>query len=149
MARIKKKKATFESFESLNPNDRYFRITHSMFVSKPWNHTSIYAHEVYCLMKHKFTRNDSKGTNNKDDISLTYSEINGVMNSRTFTKAIDELIEHGFIVINSFGRYSRTANIYGFSDMWKLYGTEKFKVIKRPVRTDKGVKKKPLLEIAK
>ena len=132
MAKIIKKKATFQRWESRTGNDKYYRICQSMFTSAPWLDLSIYAHEVYSLMKQKYTRNDSKGTDNKDDISLTYTETNAVMNKKTFTKALDELIEHGFIELIILGRIVRKTNIYGFSEMWKHYGTSNFHITPRP-----------------
>jgi len=47
---------------------------------------------------------------------------------RTFRKDIDELIEHGFIRQKVSGVPTMTVNIYGFSDEWKRYGTEYFKI---------------------
>jgi len=147
MAKFTKKKANFQTFESTKTNDKYFRIADSMFTSIPWKLSSIYAHEVYLHMKHKYNTSVSKGVKSKDNISLTYTEIKAVMNSRTFTKAIDELIEYGFIELNILGRFSRTCNIYGFSDMWRFYGDENFKIVRRPPRLDKGKKKEDKLKV--
>jgi len=144
MSKLAKKKATFQRWESKTGNDKYYRICQSMFTSKPWLELSIYAHEVYSLMKQKYTRNDSKGTDNKDDISLTYAETSAVMNKKTFTKAIDELIEHGFIKLVILGRIVRKTNIYGFSEMWEYYGTPKFQITPRP-----KVVKEVILKVAK
>ena len=56
------------------------------------------------------------------------SEYEKLMNQKTFYKCINNLIEHGFVKVIRNGYSTRTCNIYGFSDMWKLYGTKKFEV---------------------
>lgn len=39
---------------------------------------------------------------------------------------LDKLIEFGFIEVVYHGKLARKPNIYGFSSMWRNYGTEKF-----------------------
>ena len=50
------------------------------------------------------------------------------MNQRTFYKSIDKLIELGFVKVIRNGYAAKICNIYGFSDMWKVYGTKGFEV---------------------
>lgn len=55
---------------------------------------------------------------NYDNISMVKNEYEKFMNARTFSKSIDNLIEHGFIRVIK----------YGFNDAWKFYGTNIFKI---------------------
>lgn len=81
-------------------------------------------------MKSKFTVNAKTLENNKDDISVPRSEASKLYdeNMRGFRDDIDKLIEFGFIRMVFWGYNTRTVNIYGFSGMWKNYGTDKFKI---------------------
>jgi hypothetical protein len=97
-----------------------------MMESKAWCELSSYAIQAYLLIKIKY-----RGEN-ENDISLTYKEGIEHMTKRRFTKAIDELIEYGFIVMVKHRQNTRECNLYGLSDMWQQYDTEGFKITKRP-----------------
>lgn len=116
----------FKPFESKTEGGRHLRITLNMMESKAWSELSSYAIQAYLLIKIKYSGG------NEDDISLTYKEGMEHMTKRRFTKAIDELIEHGFIVMVKHRQNTRECNIYGLSDMWQKYGTEGFMIVKRP-----------------
>ncbi len=78
-------------------------------------------------MKSKFTVNKKTLKNNKDDISIPTSEAKKLYGDlRTFRKDIDKLIEFGFIKQVISGVPTMSINIYGFSEKWKEYGTNKF-----------------------
>ncbi|MFC5531021.1 hypothetical protein [Cohnella yongneupensis] len=122
MAKKKKyKDYSFKPFE-LSPGKRHnhARITYDMMDSKAWNQLSIYAIGLYLAMKKKFNGG------NEHDISFTYAEGQKLMAKKTFTKALDQLIEVGLIDLNYQGRYVREPNIYGFSCRWQQYGTDSF-----------------------
>ena len=121
MAKCKDKRSyEFESWESNTKTGKYVRIANDMQDSAAWEDLSCFAVRVYLLMKKKYNKN------NADDISLTYKEAGKYMNARTFTKSIDELIEHGFIKIVRQSWTSRECNIYAFSENWKRFGTTEF-----------------------
>lgn len=123
------KKYQFKSFESKSPNpSHYARITDNMVKSPAWKALSGQSVNVYLLLKMKFTGG------NEQDISLTYKEAHEYMNQRTFTRAIDDLIEHGFVKIVRQAWTSRECNIYGFSDAWQYFGTPQFKFAPRVKR---------------
>lgn len=123
-----KKDFEFKPFESMTKTAKYLRITNNMMESKAWNQLSCYAMVIYLHIKSKYNHN------NADNISLTYSEAGKLMNKRTFTKAIDELINHGFIELLEQNWTARRPNIYGLSSMWQHYGTSCFKVKQRQKR---------------
>src|SRR5208282_4525438 len=95
---------------------------------------------VYCIIssqviklraKHKAKNKKQQYTcPNERDLKLTYGqaqEIYGISQTK-FTRAIDELIEHGFLDVVTPGNAStKTPTIYGISGRWKLYGTERFR----------------------
>lgn len=124
-----KKNNNFRSFEALGSSDRHLRLTQSMMLSKAWGELSCHSITLYVHMKLKFNYK------NEDDISFTYAEGKKLMSERTFMKSIEQLIDLGFIKIVRQGWTSREPNIFGFSDQWKHYGTDKFNVVpkrKRP-----------------
>ncbi len=66
---------------------------------------------------------------NENNISIPKKEALTLYSDlRTFRKDIDKLITNGFIrqIIN--GYFTRSANIYGFSDNWKLYVIDNFSI---------------------
>jgi len=126
----KKKDYGFKPFEKdvRSADNHHIRITRDMMSSKAWKSLSVHSRVLYMEMKCKYTGN------NQNDISFTYKEAAEIMNDRTFTKSIDQLIETGFIKLIEQNWTTRRPNIYGFSDQWKLYGTKDFNVKPRMKR---------------
>ena len=92
------------------------------------------------MIKSKFTVNSKTLETNAENISFTTSESKGYYGDlRTFRADIDILINLGFIkqVMSEVPRME--ASIYGFSDKWKDYGTDKFYIPDK----DKRYKRKP------
>lgn len=67
---------------------------------------------------------------NNGEITLTYREAQRMFNisSRTFTRAIDKLIEHGFISISNGGNGAGGGNCttYFLDNRWEQWKTPKF-----------------------
>ena len=102
-------------------------LPNKMIDSEAWQGLSCYARAVYIEIKRKYNGS------NKDNLSYTYREAGKLMQRRTFTKALRELVNNGLIdVIRSGGLY-RKSNIFGLSDRWKFYGQENFKIGKLKV----------------
>ena len=78
---------------------------------------------------------------NNGEIVYTYDEAEnkGIRRAR-FARAIDELIEHGFIDITRLGSGGRKGDVslYSISERWRDYRTEKFISASRPKDTRKG-----------
>lgn len=129
MAR-KKKDYGFKPFEKevKSADNHHLRITRNMMESKAWKELSVYSKVLYVEMKNKYTGS------NDNDISFTYKEALEIMNARTFTKSVDQLIEFGFIKLVEQNWTTRRPNIYGFNDQWKLYGTNNINVKPRKKR---------------
>lgn len=124
----KKKDYGFKPFEGTSTKGRHLRITHSMLESKAWKELSVHSIALYIHMKAKFNYD------NENNISFTYAEGQQLMTEQTFSKSLDQLNDLGFIKVIKSGWTTRTPSIYGFSDQWKYYGTDKFNVTPRPKR---------------
>jgi hypothetical protein len=113
------------------PDNSHIRITLNMMRSKAWKELSVHSRVLYIEMKAKYTGN------NEDNISFTYTEGEELMNKKTFTKSLDQLIELGFIKVVRQSWTTRECSIYGFHTMWHHYGTNKFEVAPRLKRSKK------------
>jgi hypothetical protein len=95
---------------------RWFPVTNHMMNSLAWKTLSCAAVWVYLDLIKKFRGN------NKDDLSLTYSEIKWKLkSSATVSKAFKQLIECGFFKVIRPGGLYRGCTIYGISDEWETY----------------------------
>lgn len=127
-------------FESKNQKYDFTKICRDMQKADGWKDLSLRQQGLYLYLKSKFTVNLKTMETNKDNISIPTSEANKIYGDlRTFRKDIDELIEHGFIRQIVSGVPTMSANIYGFSDEWKRYGTEYFRI----EDSDRRYKRKP------
>ena len=110
---MKKKKKRYPPFVMLS---------NKMIDSKAWQELSCYARTVYIEIKRRYNgKNDS-------NLSYTYREASKLMQRRTFTKALRELVNNGLIDIIRSGGLYRKINKFGLSDRWKSYGQENFKI---------------------
>ena len=85
-------------------------------------------------------RSDIWEITNNGKIEYTYSEAQkkGFTKPR-FQRALDELIEKGFIDIARLGgMFEGDKTLYSISTRWQKYGTDKFEVKVRPKDTRKG-----------
>ena len=124
---MKKQKKLFEPFESKYDNGKFHKISDDMVQSKAWKELEYISIFLYFYMKTKFTKYKD-GTNNANNISIPKSEYSKLMTQRTFEKNIDQLINLGFIKVVRGGYNTRECTLYGFSAMWKEYGTDDFKI---------------------
>ncbi|ADK13133.1 hypothetical protein LAbrini_10740 [Clostridium autoethanogenum] len=127
-----RKKTNFQSFQS-SKGGRMIPLYFDMFDSEAWQSLSANAIKLYLHMLRKYAAKYVKGELlrcNKDNISMPRSEYLKFMAKNTFEKCVDELIDYGFIRIVEYKPMagSRKVIIYGFNDMWKKYGTDKFHV---------------------
>lgn len=124
----RKKQVTHYSFESKKERGSFTKICKDMQESKAWKELSLRQQGLYLHLKYKFTKYKNQDTN-ENDISIPKKEASKLYGDlRTFRKDIDELIEKGFIKQVIAGFNTRTANIYGFSDLWKNYGEKNFNI---------------------
>jgi len=117
--------------------------------SKAWFKLSKSAKEIYgiflCKRRGKWINHDNKRKENEwlwtnlKQLEFTYLEALNKYNfsKSTFQRGLKELFEYGFLdIIKSGGQLWHQKALYGISDRWREYDTEKFvpyKRIKKPV----------------
>lgn len=132
MGKRKPKDYGFKPFEKEPiPDNSHIRITLNMMRSRAWKELTAHSKELYGEMKAKYNGS------NENDISFTYAEGELLMNKKTFTKSLDQLIDLGFIKVVRQSWTTRECSIYGFHTMWQYYGTHKFEVKSRLKRSKK------------
>jgi len=130
-----------ESFET-SGNSNFIALFWDMFDSVPWKKLSSNDINVYLHMRRKYSRKKSRKIiydSNKDNISMPKEEYLQFIGQTAFANSIDSLINYGFIKVIEYKPLggSRKVIIYGFSDMWKHYGTSKF-IIKEEWKRNKN-----------
>ena len=106
-------------------------IEREMLVSAAYNALTGWAPQLLChfLHKRRFETQGRKGKEtrictNRDSITFTYIEAEKSygITSKRFARAIDELLEKGFVtVVSPGGAYKRDKSIFGISDKWLLW----------------------------
>ena len=72
---------------------------------------------------------------NNGEIVFTYLEADDRygLSSKQFSKALDDLIEKGFLEVSHLGAaYRGDKSMYSISDRWKKYKTPEFEEVERP-----------------
>ena len=110
-----------------------------MLESKAWMSLKPRQKGLYLTLKSKYKKNPRTGEDNRNEIVMTATEAKEQYGDlRTFRTDLDILIDRGFIR-QTFSLVSfMKAHKYGFSDKWKLYGTDSFYIPEE----DKRYKKK-------
>lgn len=118
-----------ESFESGLSRSGFTKICSDMLDSKAWKSLKPRQIGLYVILKSKYKKNPRTLEDNKNEIVLTTTEALKLYgDSRTFRADLDILIDKGFIKQTFSGAPFMKANKYGFSDKWKLYGTDNFNI---------------------
>lgn len=146
MAKTKRLKPPVNySFESTNNRYDFTKICRDMQRSEAWKQLKLRQIGLYFLLKSKFTVNTKTLETNAENISFTTSEAKRYYGDlRTFRADIDILINLGFIKQVMSGVPRMEPSIYGFSDKWKDYGTDKFNIPSCDKRYKKKSKEKQL-----
>ena len=118
-----------QNFESNKGRSAFTKICEDMIKSEAWKDLSLRQHGLYLHLKSKYTFNPTKQTGNENNISIPTKEASRLYGDlRTFRDDMDALINHGFIRQVVAGVINKKVNIYGFSENWKKYGKENFKI---------------------
>jgi len=96
-----------------NYQGHFVQLHDYMTDSKAWKALSPKAVWVYIEMKKKYRGN------NENNISLTYKEVEYKMSAATYSKAIKELENYGFINRVRPGGLYKKCTIYGLSSRWQ------------------------------
>jgi len=123
----------------------YTYLEKELVKSPAWLSLSGISPQVYTIfllkrtvITHKRKKgHERKECTNSQELIFTYSEAKenyGILQSR-FRRAIDSLIENGFIdVVKSAGGLFKEVTLYGLSERWRKYGTPQFEEAPRPKR---------------
>jgi len=63
-------------------------------------------------------------TAHDNEITLSFKEMELVMDRHTFARSIKQLERHGFIIRDKRGGMYRKRNYYRFSEQWKCFTTK-------------------------
>ena len=96
-----------------------------MLTSPAWIDTPKNARLLYIYAKAQFWGVKEHPQNRQDYFYLNKSLVVDIYklytNTSQFRKDINELIKHGFIELVENGKFTRTKNIYKYSDKWKTW----------------------------
>jgi len=125
-----KKISEFESFEAKKTTEKHLRITRSMIDSEAWRELGAHEIAVYLMLKHMFFKKTEHGfviAENSRRLIITFAEAKECLkvSGSRFKKAIDKLEAVGLIDVVQRSRNMKHANIYGLSDRWQEYETDK------------------------
>jgi hypothetical protein len=119
-------------------------VEKEMIKSEAWLSIRGVAPHVYIifLTKRRMEKIGKKGhqrtlCTNSQELIFTYSEAKEKygITKREFSRAIDNLIEHGFIdIVTIGGGMFREETVYGLSERWRKWGTSEFEEKKRKIR---------------
>lgn len=104
-------KAPFKSYEGKKSKDKHIRLTKNMLDNKNFKKLNAKTVLVYIYMK--------LWANGENEFDYAKSLGSNVVSPATFTKAVKQLIENGFIERVYFSNGGgHKANRYKFSDKW-------------------------------
>jgi len=97
----------------------FVAVFKEMLQSEAWEAISNPARVVYIHIKAKCV------TPNNDEITLSFNEAERLMERDTFSSALKQLEEHGFITKTQRGGLFRKRNYFRLSDQWKSFRIKK------------------------
>ena len=103
----------------------HIKVMFSVMDSKAWKQLDNHSRVVYLYFIRRELINSWKGKNKKNkevwrpEISLSYREMEKIVDSHQFSKAIKKLETLGFIIKKQEGGLYRRRNWYLFSDKWR------------------------------
>lgn len=93
----------------------FVAIFKDMLKSQAWEALTNSSRVAYLHLKSKCV------TQNNDEITLSFKEMERIMNRHTFSRSIKQLEGHGFITKEQRGGLYRRRNFYRLSEQWKTY----------------------------
>jgi hypothetical protein len=90
-----------------------------MLQSEAWEAISNPARVAYLHLKSKCY------TPNNDEITLSFAEMEKIMDRHTFARALSQLETHGFITKDQRGGLYRKRNYFRISEQWKSFRMKK------------------------
>jgi len=96
----------------------FVAILKEMLKSEAWESISNPARVAYIHLKSKCV------TANGGEITLSFKEMERIMDRHTFARTLGQLEAHGFIIKEQRGGMFRKRNFYRFSEQWKYFTTK-------------------------
>lgn len=93
----------------------FVAIFREMLQSEAWESISNPARVAYVHLKSKCI------TANSGEITLSFKEMERIMDRHTFSRSLNQLEAHGFILKDKRGGLFRKRNYYRFIDQWKVF----------------------------
>ena len=93
----------------------FVAILKEMLKSEAWLSISNPARVAYIHLKSKCV------TANNDFVTLSYQEMEKIMQRKTFARALSQLEKHSFIIREQRGGLYRKRNYFRFSEQWKNF----------------------------
>ena len=104
-----------ENYQMLGENKKkklsFVPIPHTLLMNENFIRLKDSSKKIYLYM--------TDYANGQEITTFPKSIYEKITTKETFSNAIKELVEYGFIEIIGFGKNTRTANIYKFIDKWK------------------------------
>ena len=119
------KKTPLNPWESVNPTmEKHFsRLGDSLMDSEIFNSLSSYARLLYLYM--------IRASAGKETFTFQHGFYTRYrMTNRTFCRLRDELVNAGFIKVVQNNKTVRKANVYQFSNAWKIHEGKRDKIIR-------------------
>ena len=107
MKRKRKSKPFVQIFNEVLESEAYKQLNHASF-------------RAYVHIRAKY--NGGNGGN----LSFTYKEASKIMHIDTYAKAINQLVEVGFLDVVRSGHLYRVCNLFALSNRWQAFGTDSF-----------------------
>lgn len=95
---------------------RFIALHWEIVDSKAWQELSNAARVALIHLKRKVVKPDP------GELSLSYREMEKIMNRHTFSKALKQLEAVGFITKEQYGGLYRRRNFFRLSEEWRRYG---------------------------
>lgn len=110
-----RRKAKLHDFESRDQQSKFVRVSTDMMDSEAWISLSVHARYLYLEMKRRYNGDQSRTFNFPHSVGRKF------MAPKAFTRAVNDLIEKGFITCTRYGRINRIASEYMFVSLWHQY----------------------------
>ena len=98
-----------------NKSRPFVMIYQEMLKTEAWESITNSARVAYLHLKSKCI------SKNPGEITLSFKEMEPIMDRHTFARSLKQLEAHGFIVKDQRGGLYRKRNFYRFSEQWKIF----------------------------
>lgn len=109
----KRKRSPPETWKTKKGDEKFVAMYHEMINDISYTSLSKTARLIYMYMRDY--------SNGAFEFTYPYRMYKNICSKSTFSNCINELEEHGFIKLKINGKFTRTENVYNFSNQWQNY----------------------------